>query len=745
MTTFSTVGKPVTREDGPDRVSGTAIYPADIAMPGMLWGKVLRSPFPHAKILHIDVSRALKLSGVHAAITGKDVVGLRVGRMMLDIPFLAEEKVRFVGEKVAAVAADDPDTAEEALARIDVEYEEIPAVFDPIEAMQPGAPLVHEASQPYESTQGPIQPQGNIVWHDIWDGGDLEQGFRESDLIFEHTFTTTWVHQGYIEPYSGVVRVDDDGRIQIWANNKAPFLLRTQIAHALGFPEDRVTVNPCGIGGDFGGKAGAMDVPMAYFLAFRSGRPVKMIMNYIEELMAGNPRHPSVVTIKTGVKKDGRFWARQSKAVFNGGAYAGFRGSVNLRGSRQVGGGPYRIPNFLIDSYMTYTNSIPCGSYRAPGEPQTVFAVESHTDIIAREMGRDPYELRLQNMVHEGDISATGQLFRHVRAEETLRKAAETADWGAPKKGPYWGRGIAIGQRPAAGSISYRRVILDENAKATLYSPVPDTGVGAQTVGRQLVAEDLGIPAEDVSVINLSTDEASFDKGAGAATSRVAGYAALNAGKEVRRKLTGLAAEFYGWPEEHIAFREGRVFVEGDESKGIPIQELTAKAVAALGGPIVGEASYEADHSEVTSYCAQVAEVEVDPETGQVTVKRIVTAHDVGTIVNPLGHQGQIDGGVIQGLGYALMEELKSEDGRISTLSLGETKLPTIRDIPELVTVLVESQTGTGPYQGKGIGENPISPPAPAIANAVYDAVGVRIQDLPITAEKVLAKGPAKK
>ena len=739
MTTYSVVGRPVTREDGPDKVSGGTIYPADIILPGMIWGKVLRSPFPHAKILHIDTSRAIGLPGVHAVVTGKDTAGMRVGRTLRDTPLLAEEKVRFVGEKVAAIAADDPDTAEEALTLIDVEYEELPAVFDPLEAMQPGAPLLHEGAV-YEDPSGPIQPQGNIANHEAWSDGDLEQGFRESDLIFEHTFTTPWVHQGYIEPFTCVVDIDDAGRMQVWANNKQPFALRRQLASSLRLPEDGIRVNPCGIGGDFGGKAGAMNAPLAYFLSLRSGRPVKMIMNYIEELMAGNPRHPSLITIKTGVKKDGRFWARQSRVVFNGGAYGGFRGSSNLRGGRQVGGGPYHIPHFRIDSYMMYTNNVPCGSYRAPGEPQAVWAVESHTDMIAGEMGLDPYELRLKNVVHEGDLSATGQLFYQVRAEETLRAAAEAADWGSPKGGPNFGRGIALGQRPAAGATSTAKVGIDEYARVTLYSPTPDTGVGPHTVGRQVIAEDLSIPVEDVGVVHLDTDALPFDTGAGAGTSRNWGHACLGAAQEARRKLTGLAAEFYGWPEESIVFRGSRVFVEGDPGRGVHIQELASRAVAALGSPVSGEMTYTADHADVTSFCAQVAEVEVDPETGQVKVHKIVTAHDVGTIINPLGHQGQIEGAVVQGLGYALMEELESEEGRISTLSLGEAKIPTMKDIPELVTVLVVAPAGMGPYEGKGIGENPISPVAPAIASAVYDAVGVRIQDLPITAEKVLSK-----
>ena len=739
MTTYSVIGRSVTQQDGPDKVSGSTLYPADIVLPGMLWGKSLRSPYPHAKILRIDTTAAAALPGVRAVVTGKDLPNVLVGRNLRDVPVLAQEKVRFVGERVAAVAADDWETAEEALNLIDVEYEELPSVFNPFDAMEPAAPLVHDASSSYDSPSGAIKPEGNVISHESWSGGDLEQGFQESDVVFEHTFSTPWVHQSYIEPFSCVVDIDQDQRIQVWANNKQPFMLRRQVALGLGIPEEQIKVNPVGIGGDFGGKGSAMDVPLAYALARQSGRPVRMIMSYIEELMAGNPRHPSVITIKTGLKSDGRFWARETNVVFNGGAYGGFRGSPSLRGGRQAGGGPYVIPNFQIDSYMVYTNNVPCGSYRAPGEPQAVFAVESHTDMIAREMGIDPYELRLKNVVHEGDVSGTGQLFPQVRGEETLRRAAEAGQWGHAKPGPYSGRGLAFGQRPPAGATSVARVSVDGNGTAVLHSPVPDTGVGVHTVGRQVVAEDLGIPAEDVFVARLDTDAVPFDTGAGAATSRVAGNASLGAAQDARGKLTQLAAEFYGWPEERIVFRGGRVFVESDPSLGVPIGELASRAEAAFGEPVTGEATFTADHSDVTGFCAQIVDVEVDPETGQIKVNRIVTAHDVGTILNPMGHQGQIDGAVIQGMGYALMEELLSEDGHISTLSLGDTKIPTSQDVPELVTVLVESPAGTGPYAGKGIGENPISPVAPAIANAVYDAVGVRILDLPVTAEKVRA------
>ena len=739
MTTYAVVGRPVTRQEGPDKVSGTFLYAAAVALPGMLWGKVVRSPFPHARIVNIDATRALGLAGVRAVITGTDTAGMRVGRMVRDVPLLAEDTVRFVGEKVAAVAAVDPDTAEEALTRIDVEYEPLPAIFDPLEAMEPGAPLVHEGSPIFASASGPIQPHGNILHHATWSAGDLAQGFRESDRIFEHTFTTTWVHQGSMEPYACVVALDAAGRMQVWANNKVPYTLRKQLADALGFAEDQIVVNPCGIGGDFGGKSPAMNVPLAYFLSLRSGRPVKMLMSYTEELLAGNPRHPAVVTIKTGVKSDGTFWARHSTVVYNGGAYSGFRGRPGLAGSRDAAGGQYHIPHVQVDSYMVYTNNVPCGSYRAPGQPQVVFAVESHTDMIAHEMGIDPYALRLRNVLQDGQVCATGGRYKHVRGEATLRAAVEAANWGAPKSGPYVGRGISLGQRPQGQSVYSVTVSMDEHARVTFYTLVPETGTGAHTVGRQVVAEDLGIPVEDVTAVQLDTDGGPTDAGAGSGSSVGGTHAALGAAQGVRQQLTFLAAEFYGWPEERIVCRRGRVFVEGDPDQGVPIQEVASRAVAASGAPISFAMTTEAKEPDVTCFSAQVAEVEVDPDTGAITVRKFVTAHDVGTIHNPMTHQGQIDGAIMQGVGYALMEQLASEEGHISTLSMGEVKTPTMQDMPALVTVLVESPGGNGPYGAKTIGEQPLPPVAPAIANAVYDAVGVRIQDLPITAEKVLA------
>ena len=744
-TTYSTIGQPVVRGEGADKVSGKALYTADITLPGMLWGQVLRSPFPHARIVHIDASRAQALPGVHAVLTGMDLPDRRVGRLLRDCPVLARDQVLFIGEKVAAVAAESPDIAEEALLLIDVEYAELPAVFDPAVAMTAAAPTLHENLATYPGLPQPMSPVNNVFAHNIWSKGDIEQGFADSDLVFEHTFNTQLMHQAYLEPHACVVDIDAAGRVQVWANNKGPFMLRDQLAAVWDLPKEQIRINPCSIGGDFGGKGSFMDVPLCYYLARAAGRPVKMVMDYIQELMAGNPRHPGVITLKTGMKKDGRIWARQAETVFNSGAYGAFKPRVHLRGADHSGG-PYRIPNVRIDSYMVYTNNVPCGHMRAPAKPQVTFAVEAHMDLIARAMGLDPYELRMQNILQEGDANPVGEEWLNIRAGDALRQAAATAGWGSPKANPWTGRGLAISDQPPGSGQSSAAVTMDGNGQATLLMSLWDTGTGAHTVLRQIVAETLTIPVEDVGVVIQDTDAVAFESGPGGSrVTYTSGQSALGAAEELREKLTILAAEYTGAAADTLTLQNGR-FVPGDGSgnagsgPGISLQAIAAKAVAAQGSPLSGHKTYTAPPSEYTSYCAQAAEVEVDPETGQVTVNKIVTAHDVGAVLNPLTHQGQIEGGVIQGLGYALMEEMETAEGQISTLSLGDYKIPTIKDLPELVTVLLEPAGGPAPFQSKGIGESSNTPVAAAIANAVSDAIGGRpLTQLPLTAERVLA------
>jgi CO/xanthine dehydrogenase Mo-binding subunit len=647
--------------------------------------------------------------------------------------------VLFVGEKVAAVAAETVEAAEEALNLIDVVYEELPSVFDPVEAMDSSAPTLHPQMASYEGLPQPAATIHNVFAHNRWTKGDIAEGFRAADRIFEHTFTVQLMHQGYIEPHACVVHIDDHGRAQVWANNKGPFMLRDQLAAVWGMSKEQIRVNPTSIGGDFGGKGSFMDVPLCYHLALHSGHPVKMVMDYIQELMAGNPRHPASITLKTGVTRDGRLLAHQVRVVFNSGAYGAFKPRVYIRGADHSGG-PYRIPHVHIESSMVYTNNVPCGHMRAPGKPQVAFALESHMDMMARELSLDPYEFRLQNILKDGDVNPVGETLHHIRAEETLRQAAEAVGWGCTEKKLNVGRGLAIADQMQGAGQSTASVTIDASGQVHLYMSLWDTGTGAHTIMRQIVAETLTLPTQQVRLVMQDTDAVPYESGPGGTrVTYTSGQAAFGAARDLRDKLLAVAAELLEGPVESIQLSQGRFMLAGNSQRALSMAEVVAQATAGTETPLRGDMSVTSTPPHVTSFCAQAAEVEVDPDTGQVTVKKMVTAHDVGTILNPLTHQGQIEGGLIQGLGYAMMEELKTEEGQISTLSLGEYKVPTIMDIPKLVTVLLEPGPGPAPYQGKGIGESSNTPVAAAIANAVCDAVGVRVMDLPVTAEKVFA------
>ncbi len=589
----------------------------------------------------------------------------------------------------------------------------------------------------YAGLPQPVATVKNVFAHNRWVKGDIAEGFRAADHIFEHTFKAQLMHQGYIEPHACVVHVDAQGRAQIWANNKGPFMLREQLAAVWDMPTEQIRVNPTSIGGDFGGKGSFMDVPLCYYLARHAQRPVKMVMDYIQELMAGNPRHPALITLKTGVTKDGRILARQARVVFNSGAYGAFKPRVYIRGADHSGG-PYQIPHVHIESLMVYTNNVPCGHMRSPGKPQVAFAVESHMDMMAKELGVDPYEFRLRNILQDGDTTPVGEALQHIRAEETLRRAAEAIGWGMTARKPYVGRGLAIADQSQGAGQSSASVTIDAQGQVNLYMSLWDTGTGAHTIMRQIVAETLTLPTHQVHLVMQDTDAVPYESGPGGTrVTYTAGQAAFGAAADLRDKLRAVAAELLDGPMEQVQLVEGRFALPGSPPRTLSVADVVAQAISSTGQPLRGTMSVTTTPPHMTSFCAQAAEVEVDPETGQVTVLKVVTAHDVGAILNPLTHQGQIEGGMLQGLGYALMEEMRSEDGHVSTLSLGDYKLPTIKDIPELVTVLLEPGPGPAPYQSKGIGESSNTPVAAAIANAVYDAVGVRVMDLPLTAEKV--------
>jgi carbon-monoxide dehydrogenase large subunit len=734
----SVIGAPVARVEGVEKVSGRALYAADIQLPGMLWGKILRSPHPHARILRIESSRALEVRGVRAVITGKDVAGLYMGKSIRDMPVLCWDKVRFVGDRVAAVAAETPDAAEEALGRMEVEYQELPAVLDPLEAMQAGAPRVHDDAATYDGVPQDILVKDvpNGLTRLTWSKGDIEKGFREADLILEHTFRIPIRHQGYIEPQSGVVAVEDDGRIQAWASTKSPFATWSELAKAIGVPAERIRVNVVNVGGDFGGKGGAADLPIAYFLAQQTKRPVKMTMTYAEDLTAGNPSHLSVITVRTGVKRDGRIVARHLRAIHASGAYGGqkpIRASIGGAGTA----GPYRIDHTFMEAIQVYTNTVPCGFWRAPGALQTMFAVESHMDLVAQELGMDPAEFRLKNIIGEGEENALGIRLQGVKARETLLAALDAAGWKKPKPGLHYGRGIAMYERFTGAGPGWVILTAELDGTFTLLTVSGDQGTGLRTVLCQTVAAEMSVPVERVRVLVGNTDDAPFNIDIGFGGSRstnIGGHAVIRACSDLRAKLVAQAARVLNCLEEQVACETGRFWNKGDRRRYLSLRQV----VAGGGGPVTVATKIEVPRqNSSTSFVAQVAEVEVDPETGKVRLRRFVTAHDVGTIINPVAHQGQIDGGAVMAIGAALMEELALEGGRITTPNLGEYKLPTIADIPQLKTVLVHSPGGPGPYEAKAIGEMAnVSPPA-AIANAVADAVGVRLFELPISSEKI--------
>ena len=732
MVTYQVIGQPTRRVDGEEKATGQARYAADVSLPGTLWGKSLHSPYAHARIVRIDTTAAQQVPGVHAVITGADVRGGLWGRAVKDVPVLAYDRVRFCGERVAAVAADDEDIAQRALEMIEVEYEELPAVFEPLAALQDDAPILHPDFNAYIGFAQKMAQPSNAYHKTFFEKGDLERGFAEADLVIENTYVTQRVHQGYIEPQAVLVNIDDSGRGHVWVCSKVPYNIRESLATAAGISEEQLLFHHVYIGGDFGGKGNARNTPICYCLARATGRPVRMVSDYIEEFFAGNPRHSVVVRLKTGVKRDGTFTAHQVHYLVNSGAYAAFKPGGIIGGFNQAAG-PYRVPNCRIESAFVYTNTIPCGFMRAPGEPQAVFALESHIDEVARQLGLDPLAFRAKNLIVDGDETASGERFEHVRVHETLRAAAEAAGYHQPKP-PYVGRGIAIGDRPAGGGQATAAITLRPDGSVILGTPIFDQGTGTYTTLCQVVAEELQVPLEHIQVEIWNTDAIPFDSGvAGSRATRINTIVAYEAVQETKRELLRLAARELDWPEERLAFA-GDAIRCADREAAIRWTDLLARADTSVTGRAHIE---ERGRSHITSFAVQVAEVSVDPETGEVQLLRFTTAHDVGQIVNPIGHQGQIEGAIMQGLGYALTEELQVEDGRVTTLSFGEYKLPTMPDAPPLTTVLVESAHGVGPYQIKGIGESPLTPVAPAIANAVADAVGVRIRDLPITAEKV--------
>lgn len=727
------VGKPTPRVEGKLKVTGKALYSADLTLPDSLWGKCLRSPIPHGRIKRIDTSKAMTVPGVKAVVTGQDVAGLRIGRCIYDTPIVADGVVRFIGEKVAAVAAETRLAAEQALELIEVEYEELEPLLDPIEAAKSDATVLHPDLLSYRGLPVPVENLSNVFAYLKWGKGDVEQGFKQADIIVENTFTTQVTHQCYLEPHACVVKADASGGAEIWSCSKTPFAVRGQLANCMGIAKEKFVFYPTHIGGDFGGKGGFMDVPLAYFLSKKSGQPVRMIMDYTEELTAGNPRHAAMIKIKTGVKKDGKIVAHHLDFLFDSGAYASMKPAGYLIGASTCAG-PYKIENCLIEERMVYTNKIPCGHMRAPGDPQGFFANESQLDIVARKLGMDPAEFKRKNMLRDGDETPTGGHISHIRGEEALQKALELADYSKPKPKNV-GRGLSFSEWSPSGGEGNVFVTIEEIGKVKVITPVVDQGAGVLTVIVEVVGEELGLPADEIELKQGDSTIVPSDGGVGGSrATRVYGNASYEAGVKAREELFAFAAQALEVEAKELTLDRGAVAHKPSKRK-MNFSDI----VKFKGAPIYVRGYYKSsEKSHDASVSAQIAEVHVDLETGKITLRNMVSAHTTGKVINPLMHQGQIEGGVVFGLGYALTEEVMFDGPKITTTNFGEFKIPSITDIPPLKTHVMENvPAGPGPYNSLAIGEVANVPTAAAVANAVADACGVRITDLPVTSEKV--------
>jgi CO/xanthine dehydrogenase Mo-binding subunit len=744
MTTHRFIGRPTRSLEGPEKVSGSAKYAVDAHEPFALWTKLLRSPYPRARILRIDTTHAAALPGVHAILTGDDVRGMRTGIAYRDEPLLAWDEVRFAGERVAAVCAADADIATAALALIEVDYEELTPMLSAAEALAPGAPIIHPDFNSYEDV-APIAAPSNAYGHITLAAGDTTVGFADADVIVERTYETPLIHQMYFEPHTCLVSLDADGTAQVWLASGTPGVNHTELARVLGISPDKIVVNFSLLGGSYGGKTDGTEAALCYLLAKRTGRSVRFLADYAEELTAMHPRNPSIIRIKAGAKRDGTLTAWEVEAYFATGAYSAYD-IVPSAGGLLVAGatGPYRTPNVTIDSYQVYTNTIACGYMRGPGPFQCTFASESHVDEVAKALGMTPEDLRLKNLIHEQSDMAIQGLWvppsspdsasaQATRMKESLDQALEASGYREPKPANV-GRGISIDVHGEIGGDAHAAVQVNADGKITISMPTYGLGIDTYTTLAQVVAEGLGVPLDRIERAPWSTAQGPTDAGLGGDRgARMITLVGSLAVRDVTQQLQNLAAELLGWESGDAVLEDG-VLRNPTSDQQVPIAELVERAGHAVIGR--GDAD-EPWNSEYASFVAHVAEVHVDPETGGVRLLRYTAVHETGQIINPIGFQGQINGGVNQGIAHALMEELPLDNGRVAVASFIDYKIPTMGDMPPLTTVILGSDVGHGQFNVRGIGNKAINMPAPAIANAIADATGVRVRSLPLSAEKV--------
>ncbi len=754
------VGRRVPPLHGEDIVTGSAEFGFDKAIAGMLHGRIKRSTLPHAEILRIDTSKAETMPGVRAIVTAKDAPETLHGSITVgirDVPTIARDRVRYIGEPIAAVAADSQEEAEDALEAIDVEYRELPAIFDPLEAIRTDSKVVlHPNIENYELQQMPpflvsIDPRRpNVCGHLKIRHGDFDKALKNADVVVSSRFTTQSQHHIMTEPIATLAEWQPDGLVTIWTSVQNVGL-REIIAQSLGLAKDRVRVIiPRHIGGGFGNRGALHLEAISALLSKKAGRPVRIALSREEMFMGTVVRHPAIIDIRDGVMRDGRIVVREVTAVFDGGAYS-TQGEAIVRNSGIATVPTYDIPNLKVDTYRVYTNRVPAGAMRGYAGPQMDWAIETQMDIVAQRLKVDPVEIRMKNLLKEGSVNAIGETMHAINIEECLRRVTEAVEWGKRTEGEgAWrrGKGIAVADKWShANHRNVAHVKMRRDGVVEVWSSIVDIGQGGPTVMAQIAAEELGVPISQVKIVPVDTQVSPPSTGAGGSRQTFGtGNAVLLACRDLKKSIAGRASEMLGVKAEELDVAGGYVFSHGNSEEKISVNDLGLEDLAGVGefyqqsgvlDPETGRCSTDMAVSHYTS-AAVAAEVTVNMGTGQVRVLRIASAVDTGRAINPLMVEGQIQGGAAQGLGFALMEELLVDEGNVVTTDFKDYKYPSSLDCPTIEPIIVETPHKYGPYGAKGCGEASIAAVAPAITNAICDAVQVRIVDLPATPENVL-------
>ena len=764
MANYSVVGQSVYRTDANPKVTGRALHVGNIEMPGMLHVAVLRSPYPHARIKQIEKSKAEKLDGVAVVLTGAEIAKMpgvdpHFGPAFRDQPMLAVEKVCYSGDPVVAVAAVDKRTAEDALQLVEVDYEPLPAVHDVLEATKPESPLVHEQHHPAKAfadlAHVKAGQQSNICYHFKLRAGDVDKAFAEAERIFEDTFSSPPAQHMPMEPHVTLAYLDEHERLNIWTASQSPSYVRTEIAATFGIPMNRIRVRVPYIGGGYGAKLYAKLEPLVTVLALITKKPVRYALTREEEFLTIT-KHKVITKIKSAIK-GGEITARKCEVYWDTGAYAEIGPRIGHK-SGYTSAGPYRIPNVWIDSYCVYTNKVPAGAFRGFGVPQVIWAYDSQTDLIARAIGADPVEFRLKPALDEGERFATGTPVKSFGIKEAIRQASQAIAWSKPRAAQSGtklrGKGIAAGVKAVlTPSISGAIVILNADGSANVLSSTVEMGQGSETTMGQIVAEELAITPDRVHIVQPDTDVTPYDTiTAGSRSTYHMGNAVRMAAGKIKTELFEVVASKLEVDPDDLLMRNGRVFVRGMEDRGMAIGEIFLAKFGSMGTTLAAEAvcqpaaahmDPETGQSEkCTEYwfpSATAAEVEVDTETGQVKVLQLVSVGDTGTAINPRHCEQQLQGAAIMHLGLTMFEEMIFDEGQLINGSLLDYQVASFKDMPQSVQpIVVQVPHEDGPFGAKGAGETGALTVAPAIANAIHDAVGVRIRDLPITPEKVL-------